>query len=87
MTPRFVLACMILFDSVEYDVFLYHLYSSGINGKAWRLIKKWYTDPLCSVSLNGQLSTKFTISKGMKQGSVLSPAVLSPVLVVQSGHE
>ena len=30
------------FDSVEFPILLHHLFSIGINGKSWRLIKSWY---------------------------------------------
>jgi hypothetical protein len=30
------------FDSVEYCIHLHHLYRSGINGKAWRMIRSFY---------------------------------------------
>ena len=30
------------FDLVEYLVFLEKLFEGGVNGKMWRLLKKWY---------------------------------------------
>ena len=68
------------FDSVEFPVLLDHLYSAGINGKAWRLIKSWYHSPISRVRLNGALSTPFDISRGVKQGSVLSPSLFLIVM-------
>ena len=44
------------FDSVEYCVLLDHLYRSGINGKAWRLIRSFYHNLHGQVRIDGQLS-------------------------------
>jgi hypothetical protein len=33
------------FDSVEIPILLKRLYSIGINGKLWRLLKHWYSTP------------------------------------------
>lgn len=57
------------FDCVEYNVLLHQLYASGINGKAWRLIKCWYANPVCVVHFNGSVSASFTVSR---EGVVLS---------------
>ena len=73
------------FDTVEYPVLLDHLYSAGISGKAWRLIKSWYTDIKSLVLVGSSTSTSFTIQRGVRQGSVLSPVlfllVMDPVLL------
>ena len=68
------------FDSIEYNVLLHHLYASGINGKAWRLIKSWYTNPTCAVRFSGSVSTPFVITRGVKQGAVLSPILFNLVM-------
>ena len=68
------------FDSVEYGVLLCRLYGMGINAKCWRLIRAWYSAPKCQVQLNDQ----FTLQRGVRQGSVLSPIlfllVMDPLL-------
>ena len=53
----------------------------GTNAKCWRLIRAWYSAPKCQVQLNGIL---FTLQRGVRQGSVLSPIlfllVMDPLL-------
>ena len=68
------------FDSVEYDILLYHLYNYGINGKTFRIIKSWYTNPTCSVHLNQRTSRKYIVHRGVKQGSVLSPVLFNIIM-------
>ena len=68
------------FDSIEYDVLLHHLYAAGINGKAWRLIRSWYTNPTSAVRFSGSVSTPFVITRGVKQGAVLSPILFNLVM-------
>ena len=72
------------FDSVEYPMLLEILYNAGVNGKMWRLRKSWYTGGSCQVKLDGMLSQSFHVKRGVKQGSVLSPAlfllVMDPLL-------
>ena len=72
------------FDSVEYGVLLCRLYDMGINAKLWRVIRKWYRGPQCQVQLDGTLSPSFSLQRGVRQGSVLSPIlfllVIDPLL-------
>ena len=72
------------FDSIQYPVLLKCLYESGVNGKAWRIIRSWYTSPKSMVRVNGVLSSPFTLERGVLQGSVLSPVlfllILDPLL-------
>ena len=59
------------FDSVELPILLKEMYTVGINGKLWRLVKSWYSTSSGRVRINNHISDKFTISRGVKQGSVL----------------
>ena len=73
------------FNSIEYPVLLKRLYDSGINGKCWCTLRNWYEGASCKVKLDdGVLSQSFNIERGVKQGSVLSPAlfllVMNPLL-------
>ena len=68
------------FDSVEIPILLKQLYSIGINGKLWRLLKHWYSTSSARVKVNGCVSSCFNISRGVKQGSVLSPTLFLTVM-------
>ena len=73
------------FDTVEFSVLLKELFQEGIKGECWRLVKIWYSNLVSQVVLLGtHLSRLFTISRGIRQGSFLSPTpfnlVLDPLL-------
>ena len=68
------------FDSVEFPILLRHLFSIGINGKSWRLIKAWYQSPTSRVNHDNKLSESFPVSRGVKQGSVLSPSLFLVIM-------
>ena len=72
------------FDSIQYPVLLKRLYEAGVNGKACRIIRSWYTSPNSMVRVNGVLSSSFTLERGVLQGSVLSPVlfllIMDPLL-------
>ena len=70
------------FDSIEYPILLRRLYDIGVS---WRIIKSWYENVSCKVKLDdGVLSRSYPVERGVKQGSVLSPAlfllVMDPLL-------
>ena len=68
------------FDSVEYSVLLKHLFDLGINGKCWRLLHSWYSNSMNIVKLDNAMSESFTVSRGVKQGSVLSPTLFIVIM-------
>ena len=68
------------FDSVGLPILLQNLYDIGVNGKLWKIIKSWYTDSTSRVRVNNQLSELFTVERGVKQGSVLSPTLFLTVM-------
>ena len=61
------------FDSIEHSILLERLFEIGVNGRCWRIILNWYTSAQSKVHLNTGFSDPFPISRGVKQGSVLSP--------------
>ena len=73
------------FDSVEYAVLMDKLLEVGVNDKTWRLLGNWYEGGSCCVKIDGRLSATYSVGKGVKQGSVLSPAlfllVMDPLLL------
>ncbi len=68
------------FDSVELPILLKQLHAIGVNGKFWRLLKHWYSTSTARVKVNGQVSSLFDISRGVKQGPVLSPTFFITVM-------
>ena len=72
------------FDSVEFPVLLKRLFDVGVNSKTWRLLRSWYTDCKSSVRLKQHVSAAFPLERGVRQGSILSPAlfllVMDPLL-------
>ena len=60
------------------------LFSVGVNGKTWRLLRSWYKGAVCHVKIDGCLSKQFVVERGVKQGSILSPTlfliVMNPLL-------
>ena len=57
------------------------LYEAGVKGKTCRLL---YDGASCQVQCKGALSNSFTVERGVKQGSILSPTlfllVMDPLL-------
>ena len=60
-----------VFDSVEYPILLQKLYDVGVNGKMWRFLKNWYEDGSCRVKVDGMVSGRFVVERGVKHGSVV----------------
>ena len=72
------------FDSVEFPILLQHIFSIGINGKSWHIIKAWYLTPTSCVKHENSLSAPFPVGRGVKQGAVVSPSlflvIMNPLL-------
>ena len=72
------------FDSVEFPVLLKRLFDVGVNSKTWRILCSWYANCQSSVHLGQHVSPSFALSRGVQQGSILSPAlfllVMDPLL-------
>ena len=52
------------------------LFEVRVNGKMWRLLRNWYEGGSCCVKIDGRLSATYSVGRGVKQGSVLSPGLL-----------
>lgn len=63
------------FDSVEFPVLLRRLFDAGVNSKTWRILNSWYTNCQTSVRLGQHVSPPFTLGRGVRQGSILSPSL------------
>ena len=70
------------FDTIEFPVLLKCLFNAGVCGKAWRVIRSWYTDAKAAVEVDGLVSNLFPLGRGVRQGSVLSPTLF---LIVMDG--
>ena len=68
------------YDSVEFAVLLDRLFSIGVNGKTWRIIRNWYENGRCFVQVDGRSSSSFLVERGVRQGSVLSPTLFNIVM-------
>ena len=61
------------FDSIELSILLKRLFAIGVNGNCWRIVLSWYSSALSRIRVGSKLSEPFSITRGVKQGSVLSP--------------
>ena len=64
------------FDSIWHHGLLYKLMLT-LPLHTWIFIYRWYETSKASVRWNGEKSTEFRISRGMRQGSVLSPTLFN----------
>ena len=64
------------FDSIWHDGLFYKLIGK-IPDQHWIFLYKWYRSSKAKVRWAGEFSEIFSISKGMRQGSILSPRLFS----------
>ncbi|CAC5395061.1 unnamed protein product [Mytilus coruscus] len=60
------------FDVVSHIILLDKLYECGIHPKLWSIVKDLYTDMSSKIKWKGEISDKFPIQQGVRQGGVLS---------------
>lgn len=68
------------YDSVEHCVLLEKLLEVGVGGRIWQIIADWYSSAESGVRLSLAFSRSFSISQGVRQGSVLSPLLFLIVM-------
>jgi hypothetical protein len=65
------------FDKIWWNGMLYKLHNIGITDSLWLLIRNWYVGSKCVVLSNGIYSDTFSISRGIRQGGVLSMVMMT----------
>ncbi|CAI5697422.1 unnamed protein product [Oreochromis niloticus] len=65
------------FDKVEYPFLFYTLKRFGFGPIFRQWIQVVYTDPMATVTTNGIMSPSFSLSRGTRQGSPLSPLIFA----------
>ena len=65
------------FDTVCRYLMLRKLYSLGVTGKMFRVIKDLYSDNIANVLIQNNLSRAFKIKSGVMQGSKLGPILFN----------
>ena len=68
------------FDSVKFPVLLKRLFDVGMNSKTWCILRSWCVNCQSSVRLGQHISPSFPLGRGVRQGSVLSPALFFLVM-------
>ena len=64
------------FDSIWHKALLYKL-RGKISNNHWLILYRWYGSLKATVKLNNNYSKYFTVSKGTRQGSLLSPQLFN----------
>ena len=64
------------FDSIWHDGLLFKLYNK-IPDINWLFLHNWYKNSYACVRWDHRISTPFHVTKGMKQGSLLSPSLFN----------
>lgn len=65
------------YDRVWRTGLWHELFTCGVRGKAWRMLRAMYTGMKRSVLVDGQRTATFPVDVGVSQGSVLSPFLYS----------
>ena len=77
---RGLLSTCVVLSSRKPAVLLDQLFSIGVNGKTWCLIRSWYENGRCCVKVDGRSSPTFSVERGVHQGSVLLPTLFNIVM-------
>ena len=60
------------YDTVWQEGLFYKLFSVGINGRTWRILRKFYNGFKCQVKVDGMLSEEIETYQGIHQGAPCS---------------
>ena len=78
---KYIYACFVdfrkAFDTVPRHIMFQKLLSHGITGKFYNSIKNMYTQDFACVDTGENLTEKFRINQGVKQGCILSPLLFN----------
>ena len=75
-----LLDCSKAFDKCRFDVLFSKLLKKGLPAIVIRVLIFVYEEQTCCVKLGGSKSTSFRVTNGTRQGSVLSPLLISVYL-------
>ena len=65
------------FDSVHHKLLLYKLYSIGVRGTMYNMVKAMYTNATSAVQIKNFTTNWFPIKTGIRQGDSLSPTLFA----------
>ena len=54
-----------------------HLVKTGINGNILKAIQALYNNVRCSVKINDSFNKRIDVTRGLKQGCVMSPLIFN----------
>ena len=60
------------YDTVWQNGLFYKLYNAGINGRTWRILRKFYNGFKCQIRVAGTLSEEIETHQGIHQGAPCS---------------
>ena len=78
------------FDKVWHDSVLVKLYGVGLSGRKWLFLNNWYEDLTSQVKWEGDVSSSFGETLGVRQGGTCSPTeyefFINPLLNIVKDH-
>ena len=60
------------FDVVRHHNLFRKLYLSGVEGRLWNVIYSLHNNTVSAIKWEGQMSTPFKVTQGVRQGGILS---------------
>ena len=72
------------FDTVWHPGLMMKLHNKKLQPYLWHLIQSWYSSMSSSVLWYSNISRKFSLQQGVRQGSILSPLLYSIFLLMTS---